>query len=128
MTRRAKKFGAGPAAVVTSAFGKRSRGKRRSIIPRRRKRNPVTQMVSRVSSLGGRKKRRRPEITTVLENVGTVVGAAVAGAQVVSELRRTGQHEEAEPVEEEPTNQRKRRSSSNGRAAERPEAAERQGS
>jgi hypothetical protein len=111
--------------LVTSAFGKRSKGRRRSLIPRRRKRNPIGQMVSRVQSLGGRKKRRRPELTTVLEGVGTLVGAAVTGAQVVSELRRSGPHEEAERAEGENQSGRRTPSSANGRkAAGEPEPAD----
>jgi hypothetical protein len=95
-------MGTGPAAVITSAFGKRGKGKRRSIIPRRRKRSGIGQVVNRVTSLGGRKKRRRPELTTVLEGVGTLVGAAVTGAQVVSELRRSGQQGETDQPAERP--------------------------
>jgi hypothetical protein len=124
MKKRAKTFGSAPATLVTAAFGKRSKGKRRSLIPHRRKPNAISQMASRVNRLGGRKKRRRPEITTVLEGVGTVVGAAVAGAQVVSELRRASQREEPERAEEQPASRPEPQSSDDGRTVtEDPETA-----
>jgi hypothetical protein len=137
-----KRMGAGPAALVASTFGKRSKGRRgRSLLPRRNKRSAIRRTMAKLSSKGGRfrRKRRGPELTTIVEGVGTLVGAAAAGAQVVSELRRAGRSEQseeeqgdgAEGADERPPARRRARSASSSarghrhdaeRDEERPEA------